>query len=75
MDLMKIIDKANELTINNFNIGIKIAYSFVVVDSLLLIVGFMVIMVRVSAVILIPDRQLSFVFYSLYSHPFSCVSG
>ncbi|MCX9013423.1 MAG: methyl-accepting chemotaxis protein [Candidatus Methanoperedens sp.] len=40
MDLMKIIDKANELTLDRFNIGMKIAYSFFVADSLMLIVGY-----------------------------------
>jgi len=41
MKIIKILDKANELTINRFNIGIKIAYSFIVVDLLLSIVVFM----------------------------------
>jgi len=41
MGLMKIMDIANELTLDRFKIGMKIAYSFFVVDSLLLIVGYM----------------------------------
>ena len=41
MGLMKLMDKANELTLNRFNIGNKIAYSFIVVDTLLLVVGYM----------------------------------
>ncbi|MDW7728365.1 MAG: methyl-accepting chemotaxis protein, partial [Candidatus Methanoperedens sp.] len=40
MNLIKIFDKANELTIDRFSIGMKIAYSFFVVDSLILIVGY-----------------------------------
>lgn len=40
MDLMKIMDKVNDLTINRMSIGMKIAYSFFVVDSLLLMVGY-----------------------------------
>jgi hypothetical protein len=39
MDLMKIVDKANELTIDKFNFGMKIVFSFIVVDLLLLMVG------------------------------------
>jgi methyl-accepting chemotaxis protein len=38
MDFLKIIDKANELSINRFNIGVKIVYSFIVVDILLSII-------------------------------------
>ncbi len=41
MGFIDIIDKANELTINRFNIGIKIAYSFIVVDALMLIIAYM----------------------------------
>src|SRR5574341_373866 len=40
MNYMDIIDTANELTINKFKIGTKIVYSFMVVDILLLIVGY-----------------------------------
>ena len=39
MDPMKIIDKANELTLDRFNFGMKIIYSFIVVDLLMLMVG------------------------------------
>jgi methyl-accepting chemotaxis protein len=39
MDLMKIVDKANELTIDKFNFGLKIVFSFIVVDLLMLMVG------------------------------------
>ncbi len=38
---MNFIDTANELTLNKFKIGMKIAYSFIVVDVLMLIVGYM----------------------------------
>ena len=41
MDLMKIMDIANDQTLNRFKIGMKIAYGFIVVDALMLIVGFM----------------------------------
>ncbi len=41
MNLIYIVDKANELTINKFKIGMKIAYSFLVVDILMLIVAFL----------------------------------
>ena len=41
MGLIKIIDKANELTIDKFRIGLKIVFSFIVVDILMLIVGFL----------------------------------
>jgi methyl-accepting chemotaxis protein len=40
MNIIKIIDGANELTIDKFNISSKIIYSFVVVDVLMLIMGF-----------------------------------
>ena len=40
MELMKIIDKANELTLDKFNFGMKIIFSFIVVDALMLMVGF-----------------------------------
>jgi len=39
MDIMKIMDKANELTLDRFNFGMKIIYSFIVVDTLMLMVG------------------------------------
>jgi methyl-accepting chemotaxis protein len=39
MDLMKIMDKANELTLDRFNFGMKIIFSFIVVDTLMLMVG------------------------------------
>lgn len=37
---MDIIDKANEITLNKFKISMKIAYSFIVVDLLMLIIGY-----------------------------------
>lgn len=40
LNLMKIIDSVNELTLNRFNISQKIAYGFIVVDILWLIVGY-----------------------------------
>ncbi|CAG0996998.1 Methyl-accepting chemotaxis protein McpA [Methanosarcinales archaeon] len=40
MNIIKIIDGANEQTIDKFNISSKIIYSFVVVDVLMLIMGF-----------------------------------
>lgn len=40
MSLINIIDKVNELTLNRFNVGMKIAYGFIVVNLLWLIVGF-----------------------------------
>ncbi len=39
MSFISIIDKANELTINKCKIGTKIAYSFAVVDLILIAVG------------------------------------
>jgi methyl-accepting chemotaxis protein len=36
---MKIMDKANELTLDKFNFGMKIVFSFIVVDTLMLMVG------------------------------------
>jgi methyl-accepting chemotaxis protein len=39
MDPMKIMDKANELTLDKFNFGMKIIFSFIVVDTLMLMVG------------------------------------
>jgi len=39
MDIMKIMDKANELTLDRFNFGMKIVFSFIVVDTLMLMVG------------------------------------
>ncbi len=39
-NLMKIIDSVNELTLNKLNIGQKIAYGFIVVNILWLIVGY-----------------------------------
>lgn len=41
MELIKIMDIVNERTLNKFGIGMKIAYSFIVVDTLMLIVGFL----------------------------------
>ncbi|CAG0968075.1 partial Methyl-accepting chemotaxis protein McpB, partial [Methanosarcinales archaeon] len=41
MELMKIMDSVNDQTLNRFKIGMKIAYGFIVVDILMLIVGFM----------------------------------
>ncbi len=41
MNFTWIIDKANDLTINKFRIGMKVAYSFIVVDTLMLIVGYL----------------------------------
>ena len=41
MGFIKILDVANELTLNKFKIGMKIAYSFIVVDSLMLIVTYL----------------------------------
>ena len=40
MDLMKMMDKVNELSLNRFNVGVKIAYGFIVVNVLWLIVGY-----------------------------------
>lgn len=40
LNLMKIIDSANQLTLNRLNISQKIAYGFMVVDILWLIVGY-----------------------------------
>ncbi|PWB56811.1 MAG: hypothetical protein C3F06_00875 [Candidatus Methanoperedenaceae archaeon] len=41
MELIKIMDIVNERTLNKFGIGMKIAYSFIVVDTLMLIVGYL----------------------------------
>ncbi len=42
MNLMKIMDSINDLTLNRFNIGQKIAYGFIVVDIAWLIAGYII---------------------------------
>ena len=71
MNLMKIMDKANELTIYRFNIGMKIAYSFIVVDTLLLIVGFMGLYSKSVTAFIDPETgDHHLVLYLLLSHPY-----
>ncbi|MFZ3382540.1 MAG: methyl-accepting chemotaxis protein, partial [Candidatus Methanoperedens sp.] len=58
MEIIKIIDKANELTIDKFNISIKIIFSFVVVDSLILFIGFVGLYEEKVSVFLDPKQAI-----------------
>ncbi len=74
MSFMNIIDKANEHTINKWKIGTKIAYSFIVVDLLLVIVGY--IGLNPDSVMAIMDHRqalLLFMAFALISSIMMCV--
>ncbi len=71
MNLKKIIDSVNELTLNRLNISQKIAYGFIVVDILWLIVGY-IAYYNQSIVTLIDLDQttLMFISFALFSSIF-----
>ncbi len=74
MGFMDIMDKANELTINKFKIGMKIAYSFIVVDALMLIVGFFGLYGENFSSIIDPKLTLVlFIIFSIISSILMCI--
>lgn len=71
--LMEIIDKANEFTLDRFKIGMKIAYSFIVVDILMLIVGYIGLKGE-SIKIMDPGQAiLLFILFALISSILMCI--
>jgi len=74
MKIIKILDKANELTINRFNIGLKIAYSFIVVDMLLSIIVYMGLYGE-SISTLIDSRQaiILYFLFAIFSSILMCI--
>jgi len=74
MKITKILDTVNELTINRFNIGIKIAYSFIVVDLLLTFVVFMGLYGENISYLIDPRKAIiiSF-FFAIFSSILMCI--
>ena len=74
MKIIKIVDKANELTIGKFNIGIKIAYSFIVVDILLSIVVFMGLYGESISALIDPRQAIILCFlFAVFSSILVCI--
>jgi len=74
MDLMKIIDKANELTLSRFNIGMKIAYGFIVVDALLLMVGYIGLYSESTRAFIDPEKAIMVcIIFALFSSILMCI--
>lgn len=74
MNLMDIIDKANELTLNKFKFGMKIAYSFFVVDVLMLMVGYIGLYGESIRTIIDPNIMLFFfMIFAIVSSILMCI--
>ncbi len=74
MGFIGIMDKVNELTINKFKIGMKIAYSFIVVDTLMLIVGYLGLYGESYSDIIDPKLALVlFIIFSIISSILMCI--
>ena len=74
MRLMDIVDKANEMTISRFNIGIKIAYSFIVVEALMLIIAYLGLYgASVSAFIDPKQAIILCIFFVIFSSTLMCL--
>jgi methyl-accepting chemotaxis protein len=74
MSLIKIIDKANELTVDRLNIGMKIAYSFIVVDLLLLTVGFIGIYGDSISAFVNPEQAIVLgILFAIFSSILMCI--
>ena len=74
MKIIKILDKANELTLNRFNIGIKIAYSFIVVDILLSIVVYMGLYGDGISALIDPRQAIIICFlFAIFSSVLMCI--
>lgn len=74
MGFMAIIDKANKLTLDRFNIGMKIAYSFIVVNFLMLMVGYAGLYGDSLGTIVNPDHViLIFIFFAIISSILMCI--
>lgn len=74
MILTDILDKANKLTLNRFKIGMKIAYSFVVVDILMLIVGYLGLYGDSISSFIDPKQMLIlFIMFAIVSSIFMCI--
>ncbi len=73
MNLMKIMDKVNDLTINRMSIGMKIAYSFFVVDSLLLMVGYIALNSDSISAYIDPEKAIIvFMIFAIFSSILMC---
>jgi methyl-accepting chemotaxis protein len=73
MNFMEIVDKINKLTINKFKIRMKIAYSFAVVDILMLIVGYLGLYGD-SITIINPKQMLVlFIIFTIVSSILMCI--
>jgi methyl-accepting chemotaxis protein len=74
MKFMDIMDKANELTLNKFKFGMKIAYSFFVVDALMLIVGYIGLYGESISTNIDPKLMLlSFMIFAIVSSILMCI--
>lgn len=74
MGFMDIIDKANELTLDRFNIGMKIAYSFIIVNILMLMVGYAGLYGDSLDTIVNPKHIiLIFIFFAIVSSILMCI--
>lgn len=73
MGFMDIIDKANEITLNRFKIRMKIAYSFIVIDLLMLGVGYISIYGEsLGGIINTKDAIFIFIVFALVSSILMC---
>ena len=74
MAIIKIIDIANEVTIDKFNIGMKIIYSFVVVDALILIMGFIGLYEESLSVFIDPKQAIILcIIFAIFSSILMCM--
>src|SRR5659263_603986 len=74
MGIIKIIDIANEVTIDKFNIGMKIIYSFVVVDALILIMGFIGLYEESVSVFIDPKQAIILcIIFAIFSSILMCM--
>jgi methyl-accepting chemotaxis protein len=74
MGSMKIMDEVNKLTLNRLNIGMKIAYGFIVVNILwLIVVYFVYYHERIITIIDTDDVIMILIFFAIMSSILMCI--